>query len=62
MQQTLDLLDTVSVFDDQSLELGMQELEAMEAPGFWTGVAIGVGIVGVAVASAALYSAISVLT
>ncbi|GAA1460161.1 hypothetical protein NE857_32730 [Nocardiopsis exhalans] len=26
------------------LELEMQELEAMEAPGFWTGVSIGVGI------------------
>ncbi len=44
------------------LELAMQELEAMEAPGFWTGFSIGVGIVSVAVGSAALYSAVSVLT
>ncbi|GAA1092595.1 daptide-type RiPP [Nocardiopsis metallicus] len=26
------------------LELEMQELEAMEAPGFWTGVSVGVAI------------------
>jgi len=45
-----------------ALELGMQELEDMEAPGFWTGFSIGVGIVSVAVGSAALYSAVSVIT
>ncbi|MFC1408291.1 daptide-type RiPP [Streptacidiphilus sp. N1-12] len=28
-----------------ALELGMQELEAMEAPAFWTAVGVGVGIV-----------------
>lgn len=44
------------------LELDMQELEPMEAPGFWTGFAIGVAIVSTAVGSAALYSAVSVLT
>ncbi len=27
------------------LELGMQELEAMEAPGVWTGVGISAGII-----------------
>jgi hypothetical protein len=26
------------------IELEMQELEALESPGFWTGVSIGVGI------------------
>ncbi|WP_329391939.1 hypothetical protein OG625_41180 (plasmid) [Streptomyces sp. NBC_01351] len=26
------------------VELEMQELETLEAPGFWTGVSIGVGI------------------
>lgn len=45
-----------------ALELDMQELEDMEAPGFWTGFSIGVGIVSVVVGSAGLYSAISVLT
>lgn len=44
-----------------SLELGLQELEPMEAPGFWTGFGIGVGIVGTAVASAAVYTAISAI-
>ncbi|WP_188266063.1 MULTISPECIES: daptide-type RiPP [unclassified Streptomyces] len=41
------------------LELGMQELEAMEAPGFWTGFSIGVGIVSVATASAAVSIAVT---
>ncbi|MCJ1678475.1 hypothetical protein MTF65_14175 [Streptomyces sp. APSN-46.1] len=36
------------------LELGMQELEAMEAPGFWSGFKQGLVISGVAVASATL--------
>lgn len=44
------------------LELDMQELEAMEAPGFWTGFTIGMSIVSTAVASAGLYSAVSILT
>ncbi|MCG7528882.1 hypothetical protein MHW47_31140 [Streptomyces sp. OfavH-34-F] len=44
------------------LELGMQELEAMDAPGFWTGVAIGVAISGVAAASAAVSVAVSIAT
>ncbi|MCJ1678476.1 MULTISPECIES: daptide-type RiPP [unclassified Streptomyces] len=35
-----------------ALELGMQELEAMEAPGWWTGIGVGAGVV---VASAAAY-------
>ncbi len=34
----------------------------MEAPGFWTGFSIGVGIVSIVTASASLYSAVSVLT
>jgi hypothetical protein len=34
------------IFEQQHevLELEMQELEALEAPGFWTGVSIGVAI------------------
>lgn len=36
------------------LELGMQELEAMEAPGFWTGVSIGTAIVSAATAVASV--------
>ncbi|EFL16773.1 predicted protein [Streptomyces sp. C] len=38
----------------ENLELGMQELEAMEAPGFWSGFKQGVVISGIAVASATL--------
>ncbi|MFU8872168.1 daptide-type RiPP [Micromonospora sp. SL4-19] len=30
--------------ETELLELEMQELEALEAPGFWTGVSIGVAI------------------
>ncbi|MFB4424064.1 daptide-type RiPP [Streptomyces sp. QL37] len=44
------------------LELGMQELEAMEAPGFWTGFSVGVAISGVASASAAVSVAVSIAT
>ncbi|AGL13764.1 daptide-type RiPP [Actinoplanes sp. N902-109] len=39
---------------ETELELEMQELEVLEAPGFWTGVSIGAGIssaVAVSVAS-----------
>ena len=32
------------VAKSQLLELEMQELESLEAPGFWTGVSIGVTI------------------
>lgn len=46
----------------EGLELSLQELEPMEAPGFWTGVSIGIGIVSVVVASASLYTAVSALT
>ncbi|MGE7389603.1 daptide-type RiPP, partial [Streptomyces sp. NPDC004126] len=28
-----------------ALELGMQELEAMEAPGWWTGIGVSAGVV-----------------
>ncbi|GAA4064030.1 hypothetical protein GCM10023065_14060 [Microbacterium laevaniformans] len=38
-----------------TLEMGLQELEALEAPGFWTGFAIGAGVVGAGVAGAGLY-------
>ncbi|WP_199185415.1 daptide-type RiPP [Cryobacterium sp. Y50] len=43
------------------LELGLQELEALEAPGFWTGFTIGLTIVGTGVASAGIYTAISAI-
>lgn len=42
-------------FVDTGLELGLQELESLEAPGFWTGfkesVAVSAGIVGAVVGS-----------
>ncbi|MFY4722025.1 daptide-type RiPP [Streptomyces sp. LaBMicrA B280] len=44
------------------LELGMQELEAMEAPGFWTGFSYGVAVSGTAAASAAVSVAASIAT
>lgn len=37
--------DEVTKSSLSSLELGMQELEAMEAPGWWTGIGISVGAV-----------------
>lgn len=40
-----------------ALELGMQELEAMEAPGFWTGFGTGVAVSTAAIASAGVYAA-----
>ncbi|MFG2311991.1 daptide-type RiPP [Streptomyces sp. NPDC048566] len=44
--------DNVVVDTFPALELGMQELEAMEAPGWWTAVGVSAGVV---VASAAGY-------
>ena len=38
--------------DLAALELGLQELETLEAPGWWTGIGI---VVGVSAASAAAY-------
>lgn len=38
--------------DFPALELGLQELESLEAPGFWTAVGVSVGVT---VASAAAY-------
>lgn len=38
-------------YEDQGLELAMQELEPMEAPGFWTGFGHGVAVSAVGVAS-----------
>ncbi|MCG8654523.1 daptide-type RiPP [Yimella sp. NH-Cas1] len=58
-------MDTMSktMVDDQieSLELGLQELESLEAPGFWTTVGVSVGVTA---ASAAAYGsyAVSVAT
>lgn len=45
----------LSILDEFPMELEMQELEAMEAPGFWTGLGIGVGITAVAVVVASSY-------
>ncbi|MFJ5546915.1 MULTISPECIES: daptide-type RiPP [unclassified Streptomyces] len=39
---------------EEGLELGLQELEALEAPGFWTGFSAGTAISGAAIASAAI--------
>ncbi|GGZ11938.1 daptide-type RiPP [Streptomyces nitrosporeus] len=38
-----------TALDLDSLELGLQELEAMEAPGWWTtgGVVVGISIVSI---------------
>ena len=38
-----------------------EELEPMEAPGFWTGVAIGATAVGTVIASAGLYLGVAAL-
>jgi hypothetical protein len=43
-----------------NLELAMQELEPLEAPGFWSGFKAGVAISGATVAAAASGAAISV--
>lgn len=48
----LDIDMNKVVNDDHALELGLQELETLEAPGFWTGVGVSVGVVS---ASAAAY-------
>lgn len=37
-----------------ALELEMQELEALESPGFWTGVSIGVAITASVATSVAI--------
>ncbi|MFI8188711.1 daptide-type RiPP [Streptomyces sp. NPDC085946] len=42
--------DTATV-DADGLELGLQELEALEAPGFWEGVSIGIAISTVTIAT-----------
>jgi hypothetical protein len=51
---------------DMGLELALQELETLEAPGFWTGVSTGfaatAAVISVAVASAGVYTAISAIT
>ncbi|MFI2431564.1 daptide-type RiPP [Streptomyces sp. NPDC018693] len=44
--------DSVAMDTFPALELGMQELEAMEAPGWWTAVGVSAGVV---VASAVGY-------
>jgi hypothetical protein len=39
-----------------ALELGLQELETLEAPGFWTGVGIGVGVVSASLVAYGSYA------
>ncbi|MFD4633546.1 daptide-type RiPP [Streptomyces sp. NPDC058284] len=41
-----------SAHESDVLELGLQELETLEAPGWWTGAGVSVGVVS---ASAAAY-------
>ncbi|MFD6417504.1 daptide-type RiPP [Streptomyces sp. NPDC060194] len=52
-EQVVASAETAAV-GEQGLELGLQELEALEAPGFWTGFSAGTAVVSVAVGSAAL--------
>jgi hypothetical protein len=49
MQNELSELD----LKPEPLELDMQELEPMDAPGFWTGVGIGATLSSATVAAAA---------
>ncbi len=44
---------TALALDERPLELEMQELEAMDAPGFWTGVKIGAELSSATVAAVA---------
>ncbi|MFJ5546912.1 daptide-type RiPP [Streptomyces sp. NPDC093225] len=39
---------------EEGLELGLQELEALEAPGFWTGFSAGTAISAAGIASATI--------
>jgi hypothetical protein len=49
-EQTMSLLSEIQ----PALELGMQELEEMEAPSFWSGFKQGLVIGAIAVAGATL--------
>ncbi|MGW7415695.1 daptide-type RiPP [Streptomyces sp. NPDC054863] len=53
-QQKKNETSQVNAEPTASLELGLQELEALEAPGFWTGFSAGTAISGAAIASAAI--------
>jgi hypothetical protein len=53
-QQNKNETSQVNAEPTASLELGLQELEALEAPGFWTGFSAGTAISGAAIASAAI--------
>ncbi|MEU8887035.1 daptide-type RiPP [Streptomyces sp. NPDC048442] len=44
----------VSAEPTGALELGLQELEALEAPGFWTGVSAAAGVSAVVSATAVI--------
>ncbi|MEV6172910.1 hypothetical protein AB0L99_32460 [Streptomyces sp. NPDC051954] len=56
---------TDAVFQESGLELALQELETLEAPGFWSGVSTGFGataaVISTAGASAAAYTAVSAI-
>ncbi|WP_328304482.1 hypothetical protein OG389_35955 (plasmid) [Streptomyces sp. NBC_00435] len=43
--------DDAAVAAQDGLELGLQELEVLEAPGFWEGVSIGIAISTVTIAT-----------
>ncbi|WP_199810630.1 daptide-type RiPP [Streptomyces rimosus] len=45
---------------ESTLELGMQELEAMEAPDFWSGFKTGATISAASLASSVAYSGLTV--
>ncbi len=49
-------MPTSTMSDVRALELGMQELEAMEAPGWWTGLGVAAGA---AATYASIYAAVS---
>ncbi|CAL9525851.1 daptide-type RiPP [Streptomyces sp. Tu 3180] len=53
-QHTDKTAEAVASNPQDGLELGLQELEALEAPGFWTGFSAGTAVSGAAIASAAI--------
>lgn len=51
--ETKEITPAPLAIDERPLELEMQELEPMDAPGFWTGVGIGAALSSATVAAAA---------
>ncbi|MET9610524.1 daptide-type RiPP [Streptomyces sp. NPDC006512] len=49
-----NIIKTDDITAEAGVELEMQELEALEAPGFWTGVSIGAGVSSAVATSIAL--------